>query len=406
MMPSQKFEDTVRQELAATPLPATQPDESAQMARAVLATRARRRRRGVVAAAVTAVAVAAGGSAVIGTVNGSGAPAQVQTAAVTQWPARGPLSGDTGLAQRARQVWSQAAPDAVSSGLPAALLYAGATPAGSAVAETVVVLRGQDHDGGTRLAFLTGSDQQHLQVRAQLEVPDGQLGAPAYGFVGTQPRTGGTTAPVSLAVAITAPGVTSAWFTTSAVDAEMSDSVSRPADGLLTTALPPAAAAWNTRIATGGPKNPAFGTLTGTTVDPVTSPGVLTGGGARLQGSTGAARGDIVTTTAGFAGVVTAVSATGEAVVDADLAQLPVASGLRVVTAVTGHPVTLSATGGQATVTAGPEVLREGNRIVLTGFGISAGEVNLGTVHPGPGGTWLLQRTTRPADGPAALIHR
>ncbi|MEU4675050.1 hypothetical protein AB0F91_45695 [Amycolatopsis sp. NPDC023774] len=58
----------------------------------------------------------------------------------------------------------------------------------------------------------------------------------------------------------------------------------------------------------------------------------------------------------------------------------------------TGNPVTLTAggthVGDPVTVTAAPGVLREGNRIVLTGFGASAGLVNLGTVQPAAGGTW------------------
>lgn len=85
---------------------------------------------------------------------------------------------------------------------------------------------------------------------------------------------------------------------------------------------------------------------------------------------------------------------------------------MRTVTAVTGYPVTLAGSGTHVgdpvTVTAAPGVLREGNRIVLTGFEASAGVVNLGTVQPAAGGTWRLQPSVAtPPDGAVVvLIHR
>lgn len=114
---------------------------------------------------------------------------------------------------------------------------------------------------------------------------------------------------------------------------------------------------------------------------------------------------------AGFVGLVTAVR-DGLAILDSNPAAVSGTSGLRTGTAVTGNPVTLAGggthVGDPVTVTAAPGVLREGNRIVLTGFGASAGLVNFGTVQPAAGGTWRLRPSvaTPPDDAVVVLIHR
>lgn len=285
------------------------------------------------------------------------------------------------------------------------MLFAGHTPGNATDTATVVVLRDLDQAGNTTLAFLsslyapagTAPDPTNLRVRAQMTVPGTALTAPAYGFVASAPVPGDPVppAPVSRAVAIVAPGVSTAQFSTSAVDAEMSDSANAVADGMIAVTLPPQAGGWNTQIVTGTGKSPEVAALgsgvtdpatTSVTVNPASPDGLatFTGSGARL--------GDVVTVQDGVLGVVTAVSG-DSGTLDTHLARIPAAAGGRAETAVTALPVTLAQIGGGVVVTAGPDVLREGNRIVLRGADAAASVNNLATVVPGADGTWMLQRS-------------
>lgn len=253
------------------------------MARRVLQTRARRRQRTLVGGAAAAVVLALGAAAVLTTAAGGGAPEQFQTAAaVTQGPVRGPLAGDIGLIKRAREAWTRALPAATGGGMTPSVLLAGTTAAGASLSATAVLLRSRDSDGGTHLASMTGPltppaaaaapEQSELQVRAQMDVSAGQLTAPAYGFVASVPAPGGAApaAPVSVGVAVTAPGVDTAWFTTSAVDDEMSDTSSHPL-----TAAEHDAAEHCGRLEHVDRRrecrHPVFGTLAGSSHDPAIS---------------------------------------------------------------------------------------------------------------------------------------
>ncbi|WIX80612.1 hypothetical protein QRX50_07545 [Amycolatopsis carbonis] len=370
-----EFTDTVRRELGETALAAPEPEAAARMAQRVLRTRARRRQRRLVGAAAAAVVLALGAATIVTTQSTS---SQVQAVPVTQWPARGALADNLGLVERARQAWGTRA---------ARVVFAGT----STEVGTVVVLSSVERDGEIRLAFLTAAPE--LQVRAQLSIPADQVMAPAFGFVSSEPDR-------ALGVVVTAPGVTTAWFSSSAAD-----TVSvQPVDGLAAAVLAPAAAAWNTAIATGGPQHPDFGELTSSSHDPAVSPGTVARAGTDTQFAVfgvDAKPGDVVATRAGLVGVVTTA--------DGDLAGLnftpPSLWGLRTTTA-SGEPVTLTRVGSLvddpiAVTPAGPGV-REGDRIVLSGFGRSAGVVVLGTVHAGR----LLRAVPTPPTGAKVLVIR
>ncbi|WP_326567512.1 hypothetical protein VSH64_37635 [Amycolatopsis rhabdoformis] len=372
-----EFTDTVRRELGGTVLASPEPGDAARMARRVLGTRARRRQGRLAGAVAVAVVLVLGVASVVTTAT-PGAPEAV---AVTRWPARGALADNLGLVERARQAWGTRA---------AQVVYAGT----SGEVGTVVVLSDPQPDGGVRLAFLTGTPE--LRVRARLAIPADQVLLPAFGFVAAEPGR-------ALGVVVTAPDVTTAAF--SGVTRPVTV---HPADGLAAAVLAPAAAAWNTSIGTGDPQHPAFGVLTGSADDPTVSSGTVVRAAAAAQFvvsgvpgvSAGAVKsGDVVVTRAGFVAVVTRTA--GDLVV---VNSTPV--GLRATTAA-GVPVTLGGSSGRVddpiTVTAAGAEVRDGDRIVLSGFGRSAGVVELGTVHAG-----RLQRAVAvPADGAEVLlIHR
>ncbi|QYN24273.1 hypothetical protein [Amycolatopsis sp. DSM 110486] len=375
-MRQQEFTDTVRWELGETALAPPEPGDAARMARRVLGTRTRRRQRTLAGAAAAAVVLALGAATIVTTQTTS---SQVQAVPVTQWPARGSLAGNVDLIERARWDWG---------GQAAQVVFAGSRPE----VGTIVVLRSQEHDGGVRLAFLTGPE---LAVQAQLTVPAGRLTAPAYGFVASAPNGGPATG-----VAVTAPQVDTAAFTSGETQV---------ADGLATAELPPTAAAWNTSLATGNPQHPVFGELSTSAHDPAISTGTVVRARDDAQfGISGvdAKPGDVVATRAGFVGVITE-GRDDFAAVKSNPGALSEPWGLRATTA-TGEPVTLTDTGSSVdspviVTPAGAGELHDGDRIVLTGFGHSAAVVALGTVHAG-----RLQRAVRvPPDGTEVLlIHR
>ncbi|UOX88437.1 hypothetical protein MUY14_43310 [Amycolatopsis sp. FBCC-B4732] len=370
----------------------SQHPEAASVAHRVLRTRARRRRRTSTGVAV-AVVVLAGGGAVLATVPG-GEEAPAQPVAVTQWPARGPLAGDTALVGRAKLAWANAGP-AGAPGSEAAVLYAG--PLGGQNA-TLVVLRRDDAAGKTSLGFMTTPsttgtpDTTTLMVRAQVTVSTSAPAPAAYGFVVSRPAPGDQ-ARGSWAVALVAPGMPAARFSTSAVEHEIADAAGSPLDGVLTVDLPPQAAAWNTELAFGDRGQRGIASLAAAADDPATRTVTAT---PRLDGTfavTGAADaqpGDLLTLHEGLIGVVTGGGPTASA--GTALTSLRT-SGLNARTATTARPVGLAGgPGEQTTVTAGPGVLREGNRIVAGGFPGTAAVINLGTVHATSDGTWILRR--------------
>lgn len=382
------FATLLRTELAAVSPPRPAAGEAASVAHRVLRTRARRRRRTLTGVAVAAV-VLAGGAAALATAP-SGGEAPGHPVAVTRWPARGPLAGDTALVGRAKLAWANASPVG-APGSEAAVLYAG--PLGLQNA-TLVVLRRDDAAGRTSLGFMTtpSTAGTTLMVRAQVTVPTSAPAPAAYGFVVSRPAPGDQ-APGSWAVALVAPGMPTARFGTSAVEHEITGTAASSLDGLLTVDLPPQAAAWNTELAFGDRGERGIASLTAAADDPATRTVTAT---PRLDGTftvTGAADaqpGDLLTLHDGLIGVVTSGGTTASA--STDLTALPT-SGLSARTATAGRPVSLTAGPGRlTTVTAGPGVLREGDRVFAGGFPGTAAVINLGTVHLSPDGTWLLRR--------------
>ncbi|RSD13608.1 hypothetical protein [Amycolatopsis eburnea] len=386
------FATLLRTELAAVSPPRPAAGEAAAVAHRVLRTRARRRRRTLTGVAVTAVVLAGGAAALATAPSGGEAPAQ--PVAVTQWPARGPLTGDTALVGRAKLAWANASP-AAAPGSEAAVLYAG--PLGGQNA-TLVVLRRDDAAGRTSLGFMTTPsttgtpDTTTLRVRAQVTVSTSAPAPAAYGFVVSRPAPGDQ-APGSWAVALVAPGMPTARFGTSAVEHEIAGTAASSRDGLLTVDLPPQAAAWNTELAFGDRGERGIASLAAAADDPATRAVTAT---PRLDGTftvTGAADaqpGDLLTLHDGLIGVVTSGGTSASAGTDLTMLRT---SGLSARTATAGRPVSLTTgPGKQTTVTAGPGVLREGDRIVAGGFPGTAAVINLGTVHLTPDGTWILRR--------------
>ncbi|MCR6490854.1 hypothetical protein M8542_49565 [Amycolatopsis sp. OK19-0408] len=298
------------------------------------------------------------------------------------------------LVGRAKLAWANASPVA-APGSEAALLYAG--PLGEQNA-TLVVLRRNDAAGRTSLGFMTTPsttgtpDTTTLKVRAQVTVSPSAPAPAAYGFVVSRPAPGDQ-APASWAAALVAPGMSAARFGTSAVEHEVAGTAGSPLNGLLTVDLPPQAAAWNTELAFGDRGERGVASLAAAADDPATRTVTAT---PRLDGTftvTGAADtqpGDLLTLHDGLIGVVTSGGPTASA--STDLTTLRT-SGLSAWTATSDRPVSLAAgPGEQTTVTAGPDVLREGDRIVAGGFPGTAAVINLGTVHMTPDGTWILRR--------------
>ncbi|MEV7550398.1 hypothetical protein AB0N89_12305 [Amycolatopsis sp. NPDC089917] len=407
-----EFEQRLRQQYAAVAVPAIGAGESERMARSVLAAHARRWRRGAIAAVIAAIAVLGGGVVAVESLYAL-SRGQIQNAtSVTQWPARGSLAGDTALAERAQQLWQRVTPPTVDSGSAVTVLYAGPPPPGDTDMGIVVVLRGRDHAGRILLAFVTGTDPQHLRMRAQLHVPAGVPPAPAYGFVDglASPQSSRPT----LALALTAPGVSAAAFTSSATDPGRSSTTNRSPDGLITDRLPPPVRAYNTRVVATTADGEISGQLTGAGGDPTLTPVTLTGGGTRLHTTpdTAVAEDDIVVTPEGFVGLVRRIDDTGtgtrDVLVDTDPTRLT-----PVVTETTpdlpgGTSVFLSPTATSIVVSAGGFLLAEGTRILLPGFSRPTKgtiTIDIGTVRAGPGGSRLLRRSVDPADGPAILIH-
>ncbi|GLY44471.1 hypothetical protein Amsp01_104940 [Amycolatopsis sp. NBRC 101858] len=369
--------------------------EAASVAHRAPRTQARRRRLwpGVAVAAVVAVVVAGGGAALVMASSGDEAPAQ--PVAVAQWPARGPLAGDTALVDRAKLAWANASP-AGAPGSEAAVLYAGPLGRQAGQNVTLVVLRRDDAAGRTSLGFMTtpsttgAPDTATLMVRAQVAVSTSGPAPAAYGFVVSRSAPG---APGSWAVALAAPGMPTARFGTSVVEHGIAGTAAPSLDGLLTVDLPPQAAAWNTGLAFGDRGERGIASLVAAAGDPATRTVTAT---PRLDGTftvTGAADaqpGDLLTLHDGLIGVVTTGGATAGA--GTDLTTLRT-SGLSSRTATADRPVGLAAGPGRlSTVTAGPGVLHEGDRIVAGGFPGTAALINLGTVHLTPDGTWILRR--------------
>ncbi|MFI5593593.1 hypothetical protein ACIA5G_51805 [Amycolatopsis sp. NPDC051758] len=380
------FATLLRTELAAASLPRPAVGEAASVAHRVLRTRARR--RVWTGAAVAAVVVVGGGVALATASGGDDAPAQPM--AVTQWPARGPLAGDTALIGRAKLAWANASP-AAAPGSEAAVPLGGQNA-------TLVVLRRDDAAGRTSLGFMTTPsttgtpDTATLMVRAQVTVPGNAPAPAAYGFVVSRPAPGDQ-APASWAVALVAPGMSAARFSTSAVEHEVAGTAGSPRNGLLTVGLPPQAAAWNTELAFGDRGERGIASLAAAADDPATRTVTATprlDGAFTVTGAADAQPGDLLTLHDGLVGVVTSGGPSASA--STDLTTLRT-SGLSARTATTGRPVSIApGLGKQTTVTAGPGVLHEGDRIVAGEFPGTAAAINLGTVHLTPDGTWLLRR--------------
>ncbi|MGW4529108.1 hypothetical protein [Amycolatopsis sp. NPDC004378] len=352
--------------------------------------RTRARRRWTWAAAAIAAVVFLGGAVALATASGSDeAPAPE---AVTQWPARGPLTGDTVLIGRAKLAWANASP-AGAPGSAAAVLYAGPLGRQAGQNATLVVLRRNDATGKTSLGFMTtpsttGAPDTTLIVRAQVNVSTSAPAPAAYGFVDSRPAPEDRIT-ASLAVALVAPGMSGGRFSTSAVEQKAAGTID-PLDGLLTMDLPPQAAAWNTELAFGDRGEQAIASLAAAADDPATRTVTAT---PRLDGTftvTGAADaqpGDLLTLHEGLIGVVTTGGTTASASTDLTTLQT---SGLSTWIATTDRPVSLAAgPGKQMTVTG---ELREGDRVVAGGFPGTAAVINLGTIHLTPDGTWILQR--------------
>lgn len=373
------------------------------------------------AGAGLAVVLAVGG---LTTVLGDAGPGSSVTAAaasagpVTSWAPRGSFVGDADLLSKARALWLQEAPADVTSMAGPVALYAGSAPGRElqpTVSATVVVLRDQDAAGHVTLGYITSpllptgtAPSGELVLRAHATVPFGQENIAAVGFMATtpDPADGALPSPTSFGFALTNPGVGATRFSTSIVDDEMSDSSATATDdGALTFLAPPEAGAWNTEVIIGSGDAAIHVPLAAS--DPETTTATVTpdsDGTLRVTGGTSRV-GDLVSTHDGVLGTVVSADQ-NTMVVDPNLQHLGSLPGANPQTAVTSSPglLTTSPDGSITFATTDPGYeLKDGNRIVVSGYPTATTLLNLGHVSPGPDGTWTLRRSAPLPEGPTTV---
>jgi hypothetical protein len=319
-------EDRVRSGLATLAGPQAGRDQAwraLQRARADAERRRGRRTVWLAAAAVLVVVLAAGGAVRWLAIPGPDTASPAAHQWISEWPARGDLTGDGALIDRATALWRSDAPAALRPAGRVTTLYAGRE---ANHGTTVVMLLAQDADRAlvgmvTSMENLSGPPEpsNDLVLRAVAPI-DAHTVIRSVGFVTSAlpaDRPGDMAG--SLGFVLLAPGVDAGEVRSSMIDSVMTDNdqLSPAVDGLVRYEGFPGSGAWNSWVLT--PAGTAGrDVLAGGITDPSYQPGTADLDG-RVRADNGAAlhAGDLVVARDdrpagnGLLGVVTSTSDNG-----------------------------------------------------------------------------------------------